>query len=458
MAITVVSQPTAVHTTVWHNFALTVSSDRDDSTAFTCSAVADNGGKVRLTLSALPKEGDVLLLSGFTNIPNTYYNVLSIGAGVATIDLDWSTLFVGNSGTATKANRNFKIKCEIYNEAVKIAETYIFSNTGIYTIVPNEILKTIVAPQHIAYNATAIARDDWNAKRFQIIFTEVYNDADNLVITKDFELSLIHIIQNIKRQHFQTKTLAEFATEGNSMRMLSDIPFNNSSFLINPIELYDEEYFIASFLWSTTAGNKTLVRRYYDASGTVIGAATDLVTTVTSDTRRAYVRVLNDATLRAITPAVVYAACYVGTISPAARFSEIVRFKIIRENREACTTRIYFINRYGSLDAFTFTGFSETSDSIQRSMYEKRLAINYGFQDAGDSIYHIEGERSFSCYSHWLGDAEAIWLAQLLAAPMAWVQKNNQALPIIIKNTSQMIESREGIQLKLDYKYANKLI
>lgn len=121
MSVTYNSQPTGLQAG-FNEIEYKVSSNRNDRTAFTVTAISDNGsGKCRYAVSSSPLDapivqvGDVMLGSGFTE---TSYNVKQSVTAVNTTYLDTDFDFIGDdSGVMTRRNDNFKIKSTVYKRS-----------------------------------------------------------------------------------------------------------------------------------------------------------------------------------------------------------------------------------------------------------------------------------------------------------------------------------------------------
>lgn len=462
MAVTITVEPTTEHKPAFNDILFTVTSDRDGVDSYTIVGVADNGGNVELIFpndSFLLYAGDVVLLSTFTKITNDYYNVLSVdipGESI-TIDLAWDTLFTGDTGVITLSNREFKIKASIYETSTsgtKIADIYI-NGVGSYSLTPNEVLKTILSYNFQLPTAT-VAADDNSTTLFQIRFTEVFNNASGLIITGAYADATVSLIDYIKRQQYETKALTEWMNyDLNTHKPLTNIPYNHLSMLNNAIPLYNGEYFQLGWMWQLSANATANVRvNLYDSAGSYISQLS--LTSVTSGFRKLYQNIVNNATVRA-TATAKYIGCYLQDAG-GTRVTRFVYFEIIREDVTSCFTRIHFVNKFGQVDAFTFKGFHETIDEVERLSYQKNLAGGYVTSDRGNTIYKVEAERTATVYSDYLSDDEALWLTELLQSEAIWIHKDSQMIPIDVLNNSMIIQSREGLQLKLEYKYSNKLI
>lgn len=460
MAITITSEPTLNHKSVYSDFQYQVTSDRDDLTVYAVTAVQNDGGYLQLTLETghTIQTSDVTLLSGFSAIPNTYYNITALSGLLATTDLTWSTAYSGDTGNAQKNNRSFRILARVFQYSVTptnlIGRTFNFGSGGTYSFILNDLLSTLVIYQHQDYGALQSFSNPVAASTYIVQFVEQYDDASGLRISVDTVNSSLSLIDNITRQHWEDQTLDAYMTELSSTQLALTNRTDGYSF-DTAIPLYNEEHYITEYLWKTGTQARAIAY-YYDVDKVVIGAAV-LNSLYNTTFKRLQIRATNDATARASASRYYIAVLLANTSSLAIAKPRF--FRIVREDIKDCSTRIEFVNRLGAFDYYTFKGFSDSSDTAERIQYVNDKGIGFAVSDRGRTNLQVIAGREFTCHSEFLSDSEALWLGELLTTQAAWVvNSSQQSLPIDILHTSQFVQNSEGIQLQIKYRYSNNLI
>jgi len=125
MSITTESSPNAVHA-AYNAVEWLFSSDRSAQTEYTGVTVADSGGWVQCTqASHAYAVGDVITLSGFTEVPAGRYAVTAVATNTFTLQLAWDSGYAGDSGTTTRSNDNMKLKLELKEGSTVLLTRYL---------------------------------------------------------------------------------------------------------------------------------------------------------------------------------------------------------------------------------------------------------------------------------------------------------------------------------------------
>jgi hypothetical protein len=105
-----------------------------------------------------------------------------------------------------------------------------------------------------------------------------------------------------------------------------------------------------------------------------------------------------------------------------------VRFNIDPSCSKYEPVRIYFLNKLGAYDAFTFDLVSRENNTIERKKYRRNLGgfsgtsfVYTDFQRA-NIIYDTQINETLTINSNWITDAEAIWLEELLTSPITYME------------------------------------
>lgn len=144
-------------------------------------------------------------------------------------------------------------------------------------------------------------------------------------------------------------------------------------------------------------------------------------------------------------------------------------FNIICESQYSVTT-LHFMNQYGGFDTVFFTKVSRSTVDIQRSDFGK---IKYQVDAAGAvtfsnpnhvsydtrTTYSVIRKSKLQLNSDLLTDAEYTWMADLLASPMIYIEKDSYFFPVAITDNSY--EPRKTINdeltnLTINIEYGNQ--
>ena len=93
--------------------------------------------------------------------------------------------------------------------------------------------------------------------------------------------------------------------------------------------------------------------------------------------------------------------------------------------------RIYFFNKLGAYDAFTFDLVSRENNSIERKQYRRNLGgfsgSPYVYTDLQRSniIYDTQIRETMVLNSNWITEAESVWLEELLTSPISYMETSD---------------------------------
>lgn len=143
--------------------------------------------------------------------------------------------------------------------------------------------------------------------------------------------------------------------------------------------------------------------------------------------------------------------------------SKVYQFEIDNSCTKYETYRFMWKNRLGAFDYFTFTKRSDTSLTIEKDIYERKLGsyngLNYGYNigDRGKIINNVRLTEKVSVFSDWVTEDEAAWLYELFASPEVYVLDGTNMIPIIITSNEYVIGKKVNqkmINYKVDFEYA----
>lgn len=118
------------------------------------------------------------------------------------------------------------------------------------------------------------------------------------------------------------------------------------------------------------------------------------------------------------------------------------------------TTRLFFLNKLGGYDGFTFKNKTKINADIKRSNYKKQqgawngTAFNYNIIDRADTQYDTNIKDTITLVSDWVTEAEGQWLEELFTSPDVYIRtSSNVCVPINL--TASTFETKQTAIAKL---------
>jgi len=189
MAITIHSHPDTYNTLYGADLQYKLSSSRVavSESSVNISSVADNGsGAPRFTTASAHglASGDIVVIAGTTTYDGTHEVTVIT---TTTFDITALTYSVTKTGTVTRHNENFKIKCLIQNHAgtTTYATKYIYpvneSGSLYFYLKVDRLLYAQVDTEHQTKGFDAPTASGLGCNvQFQAVFTEVFDDEDGV--------------------------------------------------------------------------------------------------------------------------------------------------------------------------------------------------------------------------------------------------------------------------------------
>ena len=114
---------------------------------------------------------------------------------------------------------------------------------------------------------------------------------------------------------------------------------------------------------------------------------------------------------------------------------------------DVCTkteaVRLFFLNKLGGYDGFTFKHKAKINADIKRSNYKKpqgtwssSTVFGYGLSDRADTQYDTNIEDTITLVSDYITEEESIWLEELFTSPDVYLDRDGVEIPINITATS----------------------
>jgi len=125
---------------------------------------------------------------------------------------------------------------------------------------------------------------------------------------------------------------------------------------------------------------------------------------------------------------------------------------------------LYFLNRLGNYDSFTFNLLNRKTSEKKTSEYKKNPFVNvsndlvYVLDSSDTSTYSTTITNKITLNSDWITDAQAIWLKELFMSPSVLLDDGSDVYAVKVTDTSyeskQKVNDRVfNITINLEYSY-----
>jgi len=128
--------------------------------------------------------------------------------------------------------------------------------------------------------------------------------------------------------------------------------------------------------------------------------------------------------------------------------------------------KIHFLNKLGGYDSYVFSKANNFKTNIKRSNYKKNFGsqtdsttFTYSQSQRGISQFDTNIEDEITCRTDWLSTGDILWLEELVTSPDVYVERNGNAVPIIITDSSYTRhngETEKMFSLTITYKFSYK--
>lgn len=508
MSITIGTQPeqiaAAYNENIWK-----VTSDRDDAIIKAASAVADDGGFAKYTVGGSHGflVGDVITGTVFgESVYNVIQTITAISGTTVTTDI---VFIGDTAGTLTRNNNNFQIKAQViefgviggkaisatadaggglinfttsgnhnlivgdfiivtgttsYNDlfkvvaipsdtVVSVAATFVANETGVleegievgsktskididginYRFNFQNILSSIVNDDGfdlLALGSTTLQTPTNNSIRsYGIFFTEQFDDAEGL--QKDGDIKTTPVVKktvNVARQLGEALILDEFLTDGVTRRFLTSST--------NPKDIQDSQEEQLSFIADDGSTYKISSEKF-DASGASLGVTLTGVVPITNN--RGIIPVNNN-----MWDAATFTLDVWLTDGSNVQVSEKRKFKIER----SCfrnQVEVYFLNRSGGHDLYTFTGDLKEAIEVSKTRFKKVVPDGFDIEERSQTTLGVTANDKVEIFSQFLTKAEGVWLAEYVSSPEVVLLEDSNFVPIDPLSKKVTINDDKGL-------------
>lgn len=139
--------------------------------------------------------------------------------------------------------------------------------------------------------------------------------------------------------------------------------------------------------------------------------------------------------------------------------SELIEFKVLCTCERYTPNRLFWLNRRGGIDSYTFRLESTkkvSATSLDWERFTSRIdpiSYEYGYSvgDRGKSSYGIDVNEIYTAVSTWQSEKEHQWLEELYTSPVVWrqVPGTTDLEPIVVTQRNVEIKDKKGIGNRL---------
>lgn len=429
----------------------TVTSNRDSADAQIGTAVSNSGGYCSYAYNSHPYiAGDVITCSAFTNTAiNVRQTVSSVSANAFVTTLAWASAYTGDTGTVTRTNDNFQIKAEVIINSSTIATLRKYGTSGNYTFDVSKILDARLTSAPKAIGGLVPVADTTSITDYTVKFTEEFDDVSGLITTGANTTSATLYAVKGTRQYADTQSTAAYLVASADMPYLTTA---GTSRWMAP----GEEIQLSFIKTSSLGGTSWRIYTTENIIGGTTGNTASSSATI-ADTVGKVVIPLSDALFTND-----IAACT--SITVRAQLSVSGNWLNFLENvtiyplpaPPSHGKRIWWLNKLGGWDQYTFRGEYLKERDVERTTYRKDLGYSYSVGARGLDVADTKVTEVHTTYSEAIGATESAWISDIMYSKDVRLQSGSTFIPIVVQDGSQVIESsHEHVVIKLEYVHAN---
>lgn len=260
------------------------------------------------------------------------------------------------------------------------------------------------------------------------------------------------------------------ASAANSYKFMTDMRGGN-------IRIKTTERFDLGIMTSAGATQpvKNIQIKTYDSAGTIIGTY-KIANSYSSGTTTAdmFLNVLvgagdlNSQTLSSGSQPIITDSVYTYTVgvenNSGTLISELLTFEIDRRCNNNETIRLYWLNKLGRFDAFTFNFESERSIDIVRQRYRKLngafsgATFSYATHERGLTNYYTQVDKKIKVRTDFINNVEAEWLQNLATSPLIFGEVDGVLVNLMLDTNTyltQTVERNKLFSVEFDLMFSN---
>lgn len=395
--------------------------------------------------------------------------------------------------STNKTQCNFRYLCDVY-VTINGVSTYVtrltqfpFGDDGFATFKVNRVLEDYVSSSlhrnlfgFVANAADTGTSDETVTAAYNLEFGEEYDnstncDAGTTVYANLLDLGMTAFVWNgaLQYEQFPDYDGTTFVMNSNTGQFLTGNP---GTYLVREDGQFTLNFFNFAILGVDDAEVNT-----YDINGVLLGTYRfvngvigGVISTVGAGPDNLNNTTLSSGAQPVITDTVAYYTFHLR--NGGVQCSEQLIFEIDRRCTRWYDFEVWWLNRLGGFDSFTFTQQETRNLSISRDEYSKLFGgitgsppeWTYTVGDRGTTVSNVDALRTYTMRSNWLTQAQGFWLEDLFTSPEVYVRLPSLSTgslqtdwtPVVVTSTS--FETKAKVAFKnIDYviaiKEANKV-
>lgn len=520
MSVTIDKSPSGIPA-AYRPVIFEVESDRYDSTLLAVASVSSGtGGYARFSTSTsgVFQVGDILIGSGFTSTA-VAYNVRQTVTATTGTWYETDVLYVASgTGTLTRSNDNFQMKCETFVfDSAKVLITSVtnyfgtailnYASASLYqpgdiifvegTTNYNGIVKVIsVATTAVLVNIAYVSNQTGKSRSGRIVGTKRQDAIVDSVGDIIFRLNCSGHLQAVLSPDLADGTPANIQTPASNSCKLFAIRFTEEYDDVDGIlqthdTIFSTAFYSARAVWQHNAIDASLIDYYtpgvnckfltnapktklirvgeeeqlsFLSDGALNCRATiqkyDLGGAALTLVNLASVDIIDDKGIIPINSNIFNSSISkfeVWITTGTTQLTEKRTF-IVDKNNYQNPIRVHFENPLGGSDAYTFTGDFSIGSKTIRSSFQKTLPLGFVRRDRGTTDIGNNTVIAKEKYSSLLNIADATWLNDLMNSVDVYTKNVGETVftPINVLSDTQVIyDSVVPPQMKFTYSESN---
>jgi hypothetical protein len=144
--------------------------------------------------------------------------------------------------------------------------------------------------------------------------------------------------------------------------------------------------------------------------------------------------------------------------------SELLTFEIDRNCYKYTPIRLFWLNKYGRMDSFSFNFANDKSFEIDKSTYLKQGGVISGNSfvrsrfESGDTTFNNMIDTTIKLRTDYISTIESEWLSELVKSSIVWAQIGSSFNTVKVVNTSYTNKDtrKDGMFIEeIDVKFSN---
>ena len=382
--------------------------------------------------------GDLIKVTNVTNIDGIH-EVQSV-SGSATSEI---SIYMPLGTSIVDTTGDIELLGKINNEYPEKFVSAIDTGSGdVYRLGFGGVLESILENDIADLGSSNILNATGGVAFPAFLFSEWHDRADGTRIQRLFAEHDATEFNDTLKDTRETQEITEYYLDTSFGLFMSDVPNNTL--------IQEDEEIQLSFL-SPIETDIQVEYITYDLSGAANPNATLGAVVLTSN--KAIIPI-NDSNI--LSDTISKFDVWIRRTSDNARISEIKTF-IMDFNCYQDDRRIWWHNKRGGYDSYTFTVGGTDGQDVDQDTYRKPLPLDFGADDRGQSVAKSVAVKTFTANSVQLPKNSKLWISQIAYSDDVRVEEDGELVPIIVDGFSEIINSTRTLEgINIEYRYANE--